>query len=130
MPHREGAVRCPSDYASTLAGDWPTDRRRSVRVGGESSRKAGVKHFVRHGMIQCLVRTNGVVFVDIVPNCGSQFPGGIELADMDQFRFQTAESACDPDVVHPTGFSVHALPDVQGCQQLLIRCACELTALV
>lgn len=74
--------------------------------------------------------TKCVVVVDILPDCYSQAFGCGKLVDIDQFRLQTAEPPLNHDVVRPTGFPVHALANVGFFQQILVRFACELTALI
>ena len=54
----------------------------------------------------------------------------MELIDVNQFSFETAKPSLNHDVVCPSGFHVHALPDVQRFQQLLILVAGELASLV
>lgn len=68
LPNCEGAVHEVSDYASALAEGPSTGRRHSVKVGGKSGRRAGVKDFIWYDIAQRLVRTHGIVLMDIRAN--------------------------------------------------------------
>lgn len=76
------------------------------------------------------MRPQGVVFVDVLVDCLTQFTGGTELVDVDHLGFQTEEPAFDHDVVRPAGLAVHTLTDVQRFEKCFVLGAGELAALV
>ena len=92
--------------------------------------KAGLIDLVRCGIVQRLVRSEGIVFRDVAGDCFVQFFGVTIFVDVNQFRFEAAEPALDHDIVHPAGSAVHTLTDVEFLEELLVCITGELAALV
>ena len=88
------------------------------------------KDFARSFVIKSLVRTDIIVFADIVSNVHTKSLRTAVFVDIDHLGFQGSEPALYHNVVSPSGFAVHALPDALFLQESLVLVAGELAALV
>ena len=93
-------------------------------------REAGPVDLVRRGVVQCLMRSERVVVINVAADRRAQLFWATVLIDIDQFRLEAAEPALDHDVVCPAGFAVHALANSQTLEQPLVFFTGKLAALV
>ena len=88
------------------------------------------KDSARGFVIKSLVRTDIIVFADIVSKVYTKSLRAAVFVDVNLLGFQGSEPALYHNVVSPSGFAVHALPDALFFQKSLVLVAGELAALV
>lgn len=74
--------------------------------------------------------THMVIVFDVAADRLAQLSRCLKLVDINQLRLQASEPAFDYNVVCPTGFSIHALPDMQVFQKLFVLFTRKLAALI
>ena len=86
--------------------------------------------FSRCLIIKCRVAPFKVVSVDIFSDCNSGFLDVAVLCQICFFIFEASEPALDHDIICPSAFSIHALPDPISPDKIYILLTGKLAALI
>ena len=74
--------------------------------------------------------TDAVIGIDVLANTPPKLFRCTEFVDVYHLGLQAAEPALNHDVVRPTGLPIHALPDMERFEKLLILVAGKLASLI
>ena len=79
---------------------------------------------------KCRMTPLKIVSVDILSDGGSGFFDVIVLCQIGFFILEAAEPALNHDIICPSAFTIHALPDSVSLYKVNILLTCKLTALI
>ena len=81
-------------------------------------------------VIECRMASFKVVNVDIFSDGSPSFLYVVVLCQISFFIFEASEPALNHDIICPSAFTIHALPDSVFLYKVNIFLTCKLTALI